>query len=347
MKKLLAILLVALMLPAASMADGTVTANAVAQSASVYQIIAPYSGVLKPFDWETGDVIDEGELLFEMDTLKIYAPVDGTVRALFAQEGDQAANVLGQYGMLAAIEKAKPMVVNATSYGAYNKAENKLVHVGENVYLEEINDRDNEGTGRIVAVDSSGYLVEVTGGKFDDNVSVEIYRDPDCGTKSCIGSGRTDVTVETPVTGSGYVLRAAVREGDIVEKGDLLFEMASQDADNTLRSAQITAPAAGAVELSAASGMQVYKGQVLAKIHDLSAIDVVASVDEMDLDRVSVGESVTLVFDRYPEEDVHGTVTEISRIGVPRQNATYYNVTISLMTNLEVLPGMNAVVHLK
>lgn len=35
MKKLLAILLVALMLPAASMAEGTVTANAVAQSASV------------------------------------------------------------------------------------------------------------------------------------------------------------------------------------------------------------------------------------------------------------------------------------------------------------------------
>ena len=122
MKKLLAILLVVLMLPASVLAEETVTANAVAKSDTVYQIIAPYSGVLKPFDWETGDVIGAGELLMEMETIKLCAPADGTVRALFAQPGDQAADVLSQYGMLAAIEKAQPMIVNATSSGAYSKA---------------------------------------------------------------------------------------------------------------------------------------------------------------------------------------------------------------------------------
>ena len=347
MKKLLAILMAVLLLPAAAMADETVTANAVAESANVYQIIAPYSGVLKPFDWETGDVISKGETLMEMETIKLYAPVDGTVRALFAEPGDQAANVLSQYGMLAAIEKDQPMVVNATSYGAYSKAENKLVHVGEQIYLEEVNDRDNEGTGRIIAVSPDGYVVEVTGGEFDDNVSVEIYRNSDCSSKSCIGSGRTDITAEMPVSGSGYVLKSAVQEGDIVRKGDVLYELASQDAENTLRSASLTAPVQGAVELAVTSGMQVYKGQLLAKVHDLSAMNVVASVDEMDLDRAEIGDNITVVFDRYPDAELHGTVTEISRIGMPKQNATYYDVTISIITNLEVLPGMNAVVHLK
>lgn len=347
MKKLLAILLSMLLLPAAAMADETVTANAMAESASVHQIIAPYSGVLKPFDWTTGDVIGEGEVLLEMDTIKLCAPADGAVRALFAEPGDQAANVLSQYGMLAAIEKKKPMVVNATSSGAYSKAENKLVHVGEQVYLEEVNDRDNEGTGRIIAVSSEGYVVEVTGGDFDDHESVEIYRQPDCSSKSCIGSGRTDITVEMPVSGSGYVLKSAVQEGDIVRKGDVLYELASQDADNTLRSAQLTAPVQGAVELAVTSGMQVYKGQLLAKVHDLSAMNVIASVDEMDLDHAKIGDHVTVVFDRYPDVELHGAVTEISRIGMPKQNATYYDVTISIITNLEVLPGMNAVVHLK
>lgn len=347
MKKLLAILLSMLLLPAAAMADETVTGNAVAESASVHQIIAPYSGVLKPFDWKTGDVISKGEVLLEMDTIKLCAPADGTVRALFAEPGDQAANVLSQYGMLAAIEKEKPMVVNATSSGAYSKAENKLVHVGEQVYLEEVNDRDNEGTGRIIAVTTEGYVVEVTGGDFDDNESVEIYRNPDCNSKSCIGSGRTDITVEMPVSGSGYVLKAAVQEGDIVRKGDVLYELASQDADNTLRSAALTAPVQGTVELAAVSGMQVYKGQLLAKVHDLSAMNVIASVDEMDLDHAELGDHVTVVFDRYPDAELHGTVTEISRIGMPKQNATYYDVTISIITNLEVLPGMNAVVYLK
>lgn len=347
MKKLLAVLLAALMLPAAALAEETVTANAVAESRNVYQIIAPYSGVLKPFDWETGDVIAADDALFELDTFKVYAPVNGTVRAMFAEPGDQAASVMSRYGMIAAIEKEHPMVVNATSSGAYSKDENRIVHVGETVYLEEINDRDNEGVGRIIAVDPKGYVVEVTGGIFDDNVSVEVYRDPSCGSKSCIGSGRTDVTVEMSVSGSGYVLSAAVAEGDVVQKGDLLYELASQDADNTLSSAVLNAPVQGAVELAVPSAMQVYKGQLLAKIHDLSAIDVVASVDEMDLDRAAVGESVTIVFDRYPDADITGTVTSVSRIGIPKQNATYYDVTISVTTNLELLPGMNAVVYLK
>jgi hypothetical protein len=83
------------------------------------------------------------------------------------------------------------------------------------------------------------------------------------------------------------------------------------------------------------------------KIHDLSAMSVVASVDEMDLDRAEIGDTVAVVFDRYPEVELHGTVTQISRIGMPKQNATYYDVTISIITNLEVLPGMNAVVTLK
>lgn len=347
MKKLLAVLLAALLLPASVLAQETITANAVAQSRSVHQITAPYSGVVKPFDWETGDLLRKEDALFEMDTIKVYAPVDGTVRAMFAQPGDLAENVMSRYGMIAAVEKDDPMVVNATSSGAYNKDENRIVHVGETVYLEEINDRDNEGTGRVIAVDAKGYVVEVTSGLFDDNVSVEVYRDPSCGTKSCIGSGRTDVTVEMPVSASGYVITAAAKEGQHVSKGDLLYELAAPDAENTLVSPVITAPAEGAVELAVTSGMQVYKGQLLARIHDLSEIDVVASVDEMDLDRAAVGESVTIVFDRYPETEISGTVTAISRIGVPRQNAAYYDVTIAVTTNLELLPGMNAVVYLK
>ena len=346
MKKWIAMFLALALMPAFAVADETVTANAVAKSANVYQIVAPYSGVVSPFDLENGDLVAQDDVLLEMDTLQVCAPVDGTVRAQFAQPGELAADVLGQYGMLAAIEKEQPLVVNATSAGAYSKAENKLVHVGENVYLEQTSDRDNEGTGRIIAVSAAGYVVEVTGGDFDDNVSVEIYRNADCSSKSCIGSGKTDVTVETPVTGAGRVLNVAVQEGDQVKKGDVLFEMAAQDAGAQLRSAQLTAPAAGAVELAAVSGMQAYKGQVLARIHDLSAMNVVASVDEIDLERARVGGYVTIVFDRYPGVEMHGSITEISRIGIPRQNATYYDVTISMISTLEVLPGMNAVVCL-
>jgi len=344
MKRLFAILLAALMLPAFASAE--VTANAVAQCCDVYQLTAPYSGVLKPFDWQSGEMVGEGETLFEMETLKVCAPVDGVVRALFAEPGDQAASVMGLYGMLAAIEKENPLVINASTDGAYNKAENKLVHVGETVYVEEVNDRDNEGEGRIIAVEGKNFVVEVLSGEFDDNVSMEVFRSEGHESKSRIGSGRSDVMAEIPVSGAGVVLRSSVKEGDFVRKGGLLYELAYQDADNTLRSPALTAPAQGAIELAVPSGMQVYKGQLLAKIHDLSAMEVVASVDEMDLDLAAVGNTVRVVFDRYPDAEMTGTVTSVSRIGMPKQNATYYSVTVSVETDLEILPGMNAVVYL-
>ncbi len=345
MKKWLAILTAVWMLPASAMAEGTVTANAVAECRTVYQLTAPYSGTLCTFDWETGNVIAAGETLLEMETMKAVSPADGTVRALFAEPGDPAANVLGQYGMLAAIEKDLPMVVNASTDGAYSKDENKIVHVGEQVYLEEVNDRDNEGEGRIIAIQGKNYVVEVLEGAFEDNVSIEVFRSPGCESKTRIGSGRSDLTSEIPVTGAGVLVRNAVSVGDHVQKGDVLMELGGQDADSSLRSAAIIAPADGAVELSVISGMQVYKGQVLAKIHDLSAMNVVASVDEMDLEQAKVGKGVIVIFDRYPNEQISGKVMEISRIGTPKQNATYYDVTIAIETNLEILPGMNAVAY--
>ena len=68
MKKLL-ILLLAVCMPFAAVAEqAEVTANAVAESRSIWQITAPFSGVLKPFDWEMGDVTEAGNVLFELDT---------------------------------------------------------------------------------------------------------------------------------------------------------------------------------------------------------------------------------------------------------------------------------------
>lgn len=347
MKKAMALLL-ALVLPTAACAQGAeqVTANATVQSKTVCQITAPFSGVLKPFDWENGDEVSAGDALFEMDTLKVYAPADGTVRAVFAEEGDQALDVMNQYGALAVIEKKDSMIINASVDGAYDEPENRRVHAGETVYFEQTRDRDNEGEGRIIAVNGRNYTVEITAGDFEDEDEVTIYRDSKMGTKSDIGSGDVAYAEDVSVGGSGYVLSLNAYEGDEVRKGDVLMELAAQDADNTLASAVLEAPVSGALELVVPYGMQVYKGQLLANVHELTVMTAVASVDEMDLDCVTVGQSVTLVLDRYPQEEITGTITAISRIGTPKQNASYYDVTIELSTSLELLPGMNATVIL-
>ena len=346
MKKFL-VLLLALCVPFTAFAqENEVTANAVAESRRVLQITAPFSGVLKPFDWELGDVAEEGSVLFEMETQKVYAPADGAVRAVFAEAGELAEDVQAQYGMLLSLEKDNSLIVNATTAGAYNDPDNRHVNTGEIIYIEETNDRDNEGEGRVVSVSGSSYVVELIEGDFESEDNVKLFRDDNMSTKSCIGSGKLTHRAEIGVGGSGRVVNMAVSEGDKVKKGQLLFETVSADAESTIRSAALTAPVTGAVEVAAQSGMQVYKGQLLAKVHQLDAISVVASVDEMDLDLAKMGASVTVVFDRYPNEVISGTVTEVGKIGVTRQNAAYYDVTIDIHTMLEILPGMNATVYL-
>lgn len=346
MKKTLAVLFALLLMVSAACAEESVTANGVVKSKTVYQITAPFTGVLKPFDWENGDEISRDDLLFEMHTTALYAPVDGTMRAVFAEGGDLAENVLAQYGALAVIEKKDPMIINASTDGAYDEPENRRIHAGETVYFEQNSDRDNEGEGRVIAVNGKNYTVEITAGDFEDGDDVTLYRDVKMGTKSDIGSGEAAWAADVNVNGSGYVLNVCVSEGDEVRKGDVLMELVLPDADHTVNSPVLYSPVSGALELNAVSGMQVYKGQILAKVHDLSAMTVVASVDEMDLGHTEIGQSVSLTLDRYPNEMLTGTVTEISRIGMPKQNAAYYDVAIELSTNLEILPGMNATVYL-
>lgn len=113
MKKFVALLLtVALLTPLCALAEdvetaavSNVTANAVAESENVYKITAPYSGVLLPFDLESGDPVSKGDTLFALDTVKVYAPVDGTVQAVFAEPGDLCEDVTALYGMIACIER--------------------------------------------------------------------------------------------------------------------------------------------------------------------------------------------------------------------------------------------------
>lgn len=347
MKKWLA-LFAAMLLPCTALADepALVTANGVVESAKVTEITAPYTGVLSPFDWNSGETVLKDELLFSMDTIRVYAPVEGTVSAVFAEPGDLADEVNAQYGMLASMEKKNSFTADCSISGAYNDDDNKIIHMGEMVYIEQSSDTENVGEGRVILVNGDNYVLEITDGDFDNGDSIKIYRDEKMTSKSCIGTGKAKRGSYVPVYGTGRMIRCAVEEGYKVKKGQLLFEMASQDADPRLTTPDIAAVHDGALEIACLSGQQVYKGMVLARIHDLSALNVVAQVDEIDLDLFSVGDNLKITFDRYPDEEFAGMVTEISRIGKPRQNATYYDVTIAVSTGRELLPGMNATVRL-
>ena len=349
-KKLISLVLCLLMLAplcAAGAEEAAVsTANATVDAANTVQLTAPFAGVLLPYDWNGGERVSSGDVVLEMDTNKLYAPADGALQGVFAEEGDLCEDVIAQYGKIANIEKPETLVISATTSGRYNSDENKELHVGSTIYVEQTDDTDNTGEGRITALNGNAYSVELTAGDFVEGDQVKLYRDEKMGSKTCIGSGTLVRGGDVAVQGSGRILKSYCRQGQQVKKGQLLFELAPADCAPTVTDGQLKADCDGILELKAASGQQVYKGQVLALLHDLTAMEVTAQVDEVDLDRVHVGDSLKVICDRYPDTELSGTVVSIAGMGVQKQNATYYDVKLSISTSLELLPGMNATVYL-
>ena len=139
-------------------------------------------------------------------------------------------------------------------------------------------------------------------------------------------------------------LRNKFRAGDTVEVGDLLFELVdAQSAKNASRS--VVASASGVITLmNTVSGAQVYRGQLLCEVADMSALELSAEVDELDLNSIAVGDTLTYTLDAFEGETFVGTVTKIYAVGTKKQNATYFDVRITLPSGKALLPGMNGTV---
>ena len=98
--------------------------------------------------------------------------------------------------------------------------------------------------------------------------------------------------------------------------------------------------------LAATSGAQVYRGQLLCEVADLGTLELSVELDELDLNSVRVGDTLTYTLDAYGDETFSGTVTKIYSIGTAKQNATYFDVRVTLPTGKTLLPGMNGTVIL-
>ena len=319
------------------------TANATVVAPETEKITAPMNGLLLPFDWTPGDLVAAGDTLFTYDIIPVYAQSSGKIAAVFAEEGDSAAGVMGRYGALAVIEPENLLYLAASTAQAYDKEENRLLHVGQTLYLKR---GSEEGEGRITHIDGTNYIVEILEGDFELGDMVRCFRKEDMKYEEETGRGKATRYADTAVAAQGRIVACYVQPGDTVKTGDLLFEVV--DASCAVGAAlEMTAPVSGAVAaLAVSSGMQVYRGQLLCEIADLNALELSVQVDELDLASLRVGDVLTYTLDAYGEETFSGTVTEIRPIGMARQNATYFDVRLTINTERMVLPGMNGTVTL-
>ena len=336
MKKWLALFLCLCITPCAAFAaefDGAVVAG---ETVSVY---APYGGVISHSSLRQGELLHIGDEIAQIKTTRVLATEDGTIRGVFAKEGDSAgATVL----YLAPVSK---FTITCSIENAYDSAATKYVTIGENVYIKCSQDGSHRAQGVITAVSGSDYTVQTTAGELYMEENVYLYRTPEYKSAQRIGSGKVNRTDAIAVSGTGSILHMHVQDGEEVERGQLLFETVEGDIDALVSTDNIIRSTVSGVvaEVKAAAGQRVNKNDVLLTVYRTQDYQIRFSIPEEELSSVQAGDSAKLYFSWNEDKSMplEGTVTEVSYMSEETEAGVTYSGYISFTPDESVRLGMN------
>lgn len=183
----------------------------------------------------------------------------------------------------------------------------------------------------------------------------------------CSAPGTFTYNAEAVVTAvsSGTVTAVNTQEGEAVAKDQILVTLGGdtlrdslQNAADSLRSAQlsmdstqnqldnytITSPISGTiVDKQYKAGDNAEAGHPLCIIYDLSYLEMIIYIDELDISKVAVGQKAVITADAVEGKSYDGEITKVSIVGTTGVGgATSYPVTVRINSFDGLLPGMNA-----
>ena len=123
-------------------------------------------------------------------------------------------------------------------------------------------------------------------------------------------------------------------------------KLSLEKAKKTLEDYTITAPISGKVvtkNVKAGDKMDTTKSSVepMCIIYDLSSMKFEIKVDEVDISKIKVGQSVRITADAIEGETFEGVVDNISINGTAENGVTTYPVTVVIEKYGSLMPGMN------
>ena len=349
--------------------SGTGTLN----PANTYTVKSLVEGKVLTGEFEEGDVLDEGSILYTLDSSDastnfekaeiamqqaqrsydkvvdrqyVRAEVDGTVSTLKVAKGDEVTS--GQEVAIIRDSSKMLLTLEFPAADAANFSVGQTAQVTLDGTFEQL-----DGTVTI-AVQNAGGLTTAQAATASIN------------GVSSIGSATFGYQAERTLTAqaAGTVTSIHVQEGQTVAKNDILIELSGDDltesiqsASETLRSAEIslqnlqdtmanytvTSPISGTIiEKDAKVGDAVKSGDTLCVIYDLSYLEMVINVDELQISSLSVGQKVQITADAVQDKNYVGTVTRVSMKGASNGGTTTYPVTIRIDETDGLRPGMNA-----
>lgn len=133
-----------------------------------------------------------------------------------------------------------------------------------------------------------------------------------------------------------------------------MVELSGVIAADTAQWARITAPSAGVIIRrgveegeTVVGGTSTFGGGTeIFTIADLSALRVKAAINEVDIAKVAVGDSVALTVDAFPDDTALGIVRLVPPAARPQDRVRVFDVEITVVSGDKLRPGMTANVRI-
>ncbi len=195
----------------------------------------------------------------------------------------------------------------------------------------------------------------------DDVVSTK----PAYGGMAIITVGaNNELEIPIPFPQSGRIVQVSISQGATVKKGDILFKLDDESIKNSielkkneieqaqsqlsfkqknLAESTILSPIDGIVStLNIKNGDVTPSDKAMSTVIDTSKMRIVVPVDELDIDKVKLGQKTKLTIQDIKDKTYEGTVEEISQSGKTTNNVTTFDVTVSVNNPERLKVGMNA-----
>jgi HlyD family secretion protein len=367
------------------------------EAMEMYEISSLATGDILQSDFEEGQEVKKGDLLYVIDTkdidntiekakvslekqqlshnqtleeyagLSVEAPISGVITQCYVKEGDSVQNGTS----IADIINNEYMLLEVP----FNSSDAANINVGDEASII-LENSFYETTGTVQYV-SSGEIITDSGATVS-TVKIKVKNPGSITTVdkataiinniACNSSGTFDYWQQKTIKAetSGDVVSVNYTTGDNVRAGNVIVNLESDSAEVTLKTSElslsdselslqntydkledynITSPIDGTViEKTSKAGDTLdsdSNSTVMAVVADLSNLKFDIDVDELDIGKIEVGQSVEVTADSLEGKTFEGTIENISKIGTNSNGVAYYPVTVVMEYSEDLMIGMN------
>ncbi len=295
----------------------------------------------------------------------VKAPISGVITEMYIDNGDE----INSGTKICEIKNTETLTVSVP----FLSANAKNIHLNQTATVW-FDDRNESHTGYVSHVATGTYATDA--GAIVSNIEIT-FKNPGailpgenvtatvgsyaCNDTGTVEEGETETIVAKV---SGDIKSLAFDKGDKVSSGNLICSIVDDSSSSDLRSSELSlknsrlslddqierlddytirSPISGTVISKTMKAGDTLDGNKssLAIVADMSKLTFEISVDELYIQSIKVGQTVSVTADALPDKVFEGTVDTVSIIGTPTNGVTVYPVSIIISEYEGLLPGMN------